>query len=175
MSLTPVPVDAASLFISEDERITLSMQYTTIETKPRAAVLWKALDVLRSRGMAKRVLEVTPSNINTALAPNQKMGSVCARGAIHHALSGSWQTVVGDWYDAEHTALIKTADELFPKQDFKFLPVSGPFNPTMAAFDYDPQSSSWCDIAAFNNHPDVTQDMLELVFEKTAIAADEIL
>jgi hypothetical protein len=124
----------------------------------KAEILWKALDTLRERGMAKHVLEVGFGE-----------GQVCARGACHVAMTGNarWPTwwrnrqQVGaeemrDLYKEIEKDLLATADELFP-----------------CNFTFSSGYRTWFDIARFNNHPNTTPEMLEAVFEKTAIRAEE--
>lgn len=100
-------------------------------------VYWKALDILRERGMIKGHLE----NEN----------GVCAIGALRLAMTDPppHPVIIPP---SITTQLGKIAGELFPGR-----------------------SSVKNSVIGFNDHPDTTQEDLELVFEKTAIKQDELL
>ncbi len=109
--------------------------------------LWKALDLLRSGRMIKHFR-------------NDGNGGYCALGLLDAVHTGDYEN-----YDDDVTALNKVADELFeprPPHAYAGLYLGG-------------SAGAHSKLADFNNHPATTQADLELVFEKAAIRADEVL
>ena len=121
-------------------------------------ILWDALDAVRDGTMIKGRL-------------SDSTGGHCALGFINKAC---WQpTVRGVVFDsmADIQILASVAAELFPDRvDYK----KDVFN-TWESADRDPAKIPTAQVAAFNNHPATTKADLELVFEKAAIKADEVL